>query len=227
MRDLVVKIGLRGDIYVDGKAVTSAELAEGIRQLNLDDGAVTYYRESPETEGSTAATDAFRLLLAQRPKKIRMGNDAPSEWGTLRWLELQEAPAVWRIFLAQGQKYLISLPRTPGQPAGPVFAGGPLKSEAELHWLRQFDLIIRCDRVLETPPQHPELAFAEAGLREASLHLRVSYLPDRRWASRFLPSEVPANIAVFQADAMRIARRMTAGGGRKMSADEASRLFEP
>jgi hypothetical protein len=41
MRHLVVKMGLRGDVYVDGRAVTWEELAGAIRLLNVDDGAVS------------------------------------------------------------------------------------------------------------------------------------------------------------------------------------------
>jgi hypothetical protein len=79
-------------------------LAAAIRQLNADDGVVTYYRESPETEGSAAAAEAFGHLLELRPTRIRMGDQAPSEWGELQWIEVEEAPAVSRIFLARGQK---------------------------------------------------------------------------------------------------------------------------
>jgi hypothetical protein len=226
MRHLVVKMGLRGDVYVDGRAVTWEELAGAIRQLNVDDGAVTYYRESPETEGSAPASDAFQHLLELRPNKIRMGDQAPSEWGGLQWIEVEEAPDVSRIFLASGEKYLISFPRMPGRPPTPVFVGGPFAAEVEQHWMRQFDMIISSDRIIDTPVHRPELCFSEAGLRDASLHIRISYGPDRRWASRYLVSEVPGQVASFHADVMRIARRMTSGTGRELPADEARGFFE-
>jgi hypothetical protein len=47
----------------------------------------------------------------------------------------------------------------------------------------------------------------------SSLHLRISYAPERRWASRYLPAEIPGNIASFHADVMRVAGRMTSSAG--------------
>jgi hypothetical protein len=92
--------------------------------------------------------------------------------------------------------------------------------------MRQFDMIISSDRIIETPVHRPELCFSEAGLRDASLHIRISYGPDRRWASRYLVSEVPGQVASFHADVMRIARRMTSGTGRELPAEEARGFFE-
>ena len=226
MRALIVKISLQGDVYIDGKAADADQMAQAIRQLNADDGAVIYYRESPETEGSAAAADAFKRLFDLRPARIQLGNKAPSQWGSLEWLEIEEAPNVSRIFLARGEKYLIAFPRTPGRPPQPVHLGGPLPPDRERGWLGQFDFVISSDRVIETKPHHPELCLVEAGQHEPSLHIRISYGEKRRWASRYLVAEVPSNIASFHADAFRIARRMTAGPGTELSAADAARFFD-
>jgi hypothetical protein len=211
VRNLVLKVGLEGDVYLDGRPVTSSELDAAIIALNTEGGFVTYYRESPETEGSAAASAAFKDLLARRPK-IRLGNAAPSEWGTLQRLEIEEAPHLSRFFLAAGQRFLISFPAIPGQKQV-VFAGGPLSAKSEGAWLGQLDFIIRSDRVMETPLHNSARCFTPEGSAEPSLHLRISYAPDRRWASQFLPAEIPSNIASFHADVVRVARRMTSGAG--------------
>ena len=57
----------------------------------------------------------FKQLLALKPR-IMMANNAPSEWGRLDWVEVQRNPAVSRIFLARGQRFLISPPATSASP---------------------------------------------------------------------------------------------------------------
>jgi hypothetical protein len=210
VRNVVLKIGLRGDLYLDGRPITESELPPAITALNAEGSAVTYYRESPETQGSAASADSFERFLALKPKLIRMGIEVPSEWGKLDWIEIEEAPQISRIFLAAGKQFLISFPAPRGKKPV-VFLGGPLPASSEAFWLGQFDFIIRCDRVLETPPHDPELCFTPAASTQPSLHMRLSYGSQRRWASRYLPSDIPGNIASFHADAVRVARRMTSG----------------
>jgi hypothetical protein len=98
--------------------------------------------------------------------------------------------------------------------------------EAEQRWIKQFDMIMRSDRIMEAPPHHAELCFSEAGHGDPSLHIRISYGP-RRWASRYLLPDVPGQVASFHADVVRIARRMTSGTGRELPAEEAKRFFKP
>jgi hypothetical protein len=211
VRNLVLKVGLGGEVYLDGRPVTGSELDAAIIALNTEGGFVTYYRESPETEGSAAAAAAFKDLLARRPK-IRLGNTAPSEWGTLQWIEIEETPHLSRFFLAASQRFLISFPARPGQKQV-VFVGGPLSTKSESAWLGQLDFIIRSDRVMETPLHNAHLCFTPAASAEPSLHLRISYPPERRWAARYLPAKIPGNIASFHADVMRVAGRTTSGTG--------------
>jgi hypothetical protein len=211
VRNLVLKIGLRGDIYINGKPATGEQMAEAVTSLNAAGGIVTYYRESPEAKASAESLEAFKQLVALRPK-ILLGNKARSEWGKLEWFELEEAPHLWRIFLARGQPYLVSLPVPPGQKPEVFIGGGPLPPASEDAWFDRLDFIIRSDRVLETPLHHPELAFAESGQTDSSLHIRISYGANRRWASCYGVSEIPSHLASFQTDIVRVARRMVPGG---------------
>ncbi|HEV2012269.1 MAG TPA: hypothetical protein VGR77_00065 [Candidatus Dormibacteraeota bacterium] len=42
MRNLVLKVGLGGDVYLDGRPVTRGELDAAIVALNTEGGFVTY-----------------------------------------------------------------------------------------------------------------------------------------------------------------------------------------
>jgi hypothetical protein len=154
---MVVKVGLDGQAYVDGATISREELAARITAINREGGTVTYYRESPATDGTDAAAATFRAIIDQRPQ-IMLGGHAPPEWGRLEWVEVEEAPMVSRFFLARGERFLISPPATPEDPKPAVAVGGPLAPEVEDEWLGQVDLLLRSDRVIETPVHHPELA---------------------------------------------------------------------
>jgi hypothetical protein len=221
---MVVKIGLDGQAYVDGAAVSLEELATRIAVLNREGGALTYYRESPATDGTDASAATFAAILDLRPV-IVLGSNAPSEWGRLEWVEVEEAPMVARFFLARGERFLISVPLNPGDTKPPVLVGGPLSAEVEDDWFRWVDLLIRSDRVIETPPQQPELAMEEPARSRPSLHLRIAY--DRgRWASWYPAASAPSHILSFNADLWQLARILVAGAERRpVSPAEAKQFF--
>jgi len=224
---VIVKIGLDGRVYVDGAEISTDELTERVATLNRAGGVVTYYRESPETDGSEAAAEAFRRLIELRPA-IRLGNQAPSEWGRLEWVEVEESPFVSRFFLARGEKFLVSMPPAPSEPQPAIRVGGPLPAEHEAGWFDQIDLLVRSDRVLETPLRQPELTLSDAARSQPSLHLRIGY--DRgRWSSWYPIPDVPPHIASFHQDLWRVAGRFVAafdpGRGRELDPDEARGFF--
>lgn len=225
---MIVKIGLDGQAYVDGAAVTRGELSRLVAELKSKDGVLTYYREAPETDGTDAAAETFKLILDLKPR-VRLGRDTPSEWGTLTWMEMEEAPQVARFFVARGEKFLISMPPEASRPKPQVLVGGPMSPETETGTLADIDLLLRCDRVLETPPNRAELAMEDEGQKLPSLHFRIAY--DRgRWASWYPREEIPPHIESFRTDLWRLAGRfaeaLKQGGLRKLDADEASRIFK-
>jgi len=220
---MVVKIGLDGQAYLDGAAVSLEELASRIAALNCEGGALTYYRESPATDGTDASAATFGAILDLRPV-IVLGSNAPSEWGRLEWVEVEEAPMVSRFFLARGERFLISAPSNPGDAKPPVMLGGPLSAEAEDDWFAWVDLLIRSDRVIETPPHQPEFAMQEPARSRPSLHLRIVH--DRgRWASWYPAASAPSHILSFNADLWRLARHLVSGAGRPLSPAEAKQFF--
>ena len=224
---MIVKIGLDGRVYVDREEVSPDVLSERVAALNRAGDVLTYYRESPETDGSEAAAEAFSRLIELRPT-IRLGNMAPSEWGRLEWVEVEEAPFVSRFFLARGQRFLVSRPPAPSEPKPPVLVGGPLPAQEEDGPFDQIDLVVRSDRVIETPPREPELTLSDSARSQPSLHLRIGY--DRgRWASWYPIHDVPPHIASFHQDLWRVAGRFIAAfdpsRARELGPDEARGFF--
>jgi hypothetical protein len=226
-RTLIVKVGLDGQAYVDFRAVGREQLAADVATVTREGGSVTYYRESPETEGSDAAAETFAAIVALKPP-IRLGGQVPSEWGRLDWVEVEQAPHLCRVFMARGQKFLISPPPTPTQPRPAVLMGGPMTPDQADHWLGQVDLLLRSDRVLEEPEHRPEVAMEEAAQAEPSLHLRIAY-EKRRWASWYPLAELPSNLASFNLDLWRLAIRFKHAfnlGATQMSPGDAFHFFD-
>jgi hypothetical protein len=227
MSAMVIKVSSDGDIFLDGRMVSPDEMAGALAELKTQDGAVTYYRESPRSEPTEAANQVFRQVLDARVK-VRLGHQAPSEWGTLDWVEVEEAPHRSRFFMARGQQFLIAFPG-PGDEGPATYVGGPMSDENEERWLGQVDLLVRSDRVIETARHEPQLAFEPEELERASLHLRIGYGSDPRWSSRYPEGEVPSNIGAFVGDLHRVGEHLVAStdkaGWRQLGAEEARGLF--
>lgn len=95
-------------------------------------------------------------------------------------------------------------------------------------WLGQVDLLLRSDRVLETPEHRPELAMEGTLQTVPSMHLRIAY-ETRRWASWYPLGELPSNLASFHVDLWRIAIRFKHAfnsGSREIPPGDAFHFFD-
>jgi hypothetical protein len=226
MGAVVIKVATSGEVFADGREVSVEEMEQLIVAARDASGTVTYYRESPRSEPTEAANHVFQRIMATRVP-IRLGHQAPSEWGTLDWVEVQRAPQQSRFFMARGQPFLVAY--SEGGPAPVTYVGGPLSEQAEERWLGQVDLLVRSDRVMETAPHEPQLAFAPEAMQTPSLHLRVGYGDDRRWSARYRLDDVPRHLRTFEQDLSRVGHHLVASSDREgwkdLSAEEAAGLF--
>jgi len=222
---VVIKVSTAGDVYVEGHRVSVEEMEAAIADIRAHEGAVTYYRESPRSEPSAEANDVFRRIMSAKVA-IRLGHQAPSEWGRLDWIEVERAPHQSRFFMARGQPFLMAY--SEGGPEPVTYVGGPMPEEAEDRWMDQVDLLVRSDRVMETPAHEPNLTFAAEAMKTPSLHLRVGY-GDRRWASRFRLDDAPSHLGSFEQDLSRVGHHLVASsdreGWKELSPEEIGRLF--
>lgn len=203
---LVLKLALDGSAFVNGNLTPPEEVERRVRELVQQKGVLVYYREAATSAGSPEAEAVFKRIVALRPT-ILLGSKAPSEWGRLKWLEVEEAPARSRIFVARGQTFLIGL--TPDGGSKPtVYTGGPLTSAAEDRILASLDLMVRTDRVLETPMQEPDRVFDPELQKRPSLHVRIAYESGRAWASYFPAEDVPENLRSFLTDVQAVGREI-------------------
>jgi hypothetical protein len=112
----------------------------------------------------------------------------------LTWFELEVCPFQFRLAVATGQNALFGY-----QPED----GGRVRSFAmryrqneqsvkslleSLHWL------ILANGILDTPQTVPEKAFDPPAMTVRSVHVRIAYSDDRKWASVYTDVEAPANV---------------------------------
>lgn len=226
-RTLIVKIGAGGDVFVNFKPASLEQLRTAVNELSQAGGYVTYYRESPYAEASEAAAATFRQLAELKPR-ILLGTKAPSEWGRLDWVEVQLNPSMSRVFFARGKKFLLSPEPSAQRPKPVVVVGGPLTGENEDRVFKEIDLLIRADRVLETPQVASDLAMDEARKTANELHLRLAYAA-RRWASAYPANAIPSNIEAFYRDLWWLVDRTfgdAAASGKKITGQDALELIK-
>jgi hypothetical protein len=226
MRVVVIKVSTAGEVYVDGKQVAVEDMRTTLDEVRAQDGSVTYYRELPRSEPSEAANEVFQQIMDAKVA-IKLGHQAASEWGTIDWVEVERAPHQSRFFMARGQRFLVAY--SEGGPEPVTYVGGPLSHGNEDRWLGQIDLLVRSDRVMETPPHETNLSFSAEAMQTPSLHLRVGYGDDQRWASRYRLDDVPGHIHSFEQDLARLGHHLVASsdkeGWNDLTPEQAGSLF--
>lgn len=224
---VTIKTATRGSVFVDGARASLEEMVTAAESIRSRWGYVAYYRESPRSDPTEAANAVFKRLI-ETGASIRLGHQVESEWGTLDWVEVEEAPHRWRLFMARGQRFLVAQNEAGGTDPN-TYVGGPMTEAQEDRWLGQVDILVRSDRVIETIEQEPHRAFDAAALGKPSLHLRVGYGADRRWQSHFPADVVPGHIRSFQQDLVRVGHHMVAStdpdGWQVLSREETAGLF--
>jgi hypothetical protein len=205
MRHLA-KIDRQGNVYWDWKLVSPPELGSLIAGAT----SILYYFESPElapTPEQLATLERLRTGAAP----LLDGRAEPSEWGTLQWFELEEAPHAMRLAIVPDQPILFAT------EAATWLIDADAERRAAL--AGAIDFLIRANRVVETRPNEPAKAFDKAALRKPSLHARISYGGERRWATFHPLREVPENIRAFQAGCLAYGREHLREGRAVSGAD--------
>jgi hypothetical protein len=199
-----------------------ATLKKALSQLKAEDGYLTYYREAPDEEPSKAVVQTFKAIVDSR-NKIQIGQDAVSEWGTLAWLEMEEAPDRFRFSLTRVAPILFGpVQDEEGKPAMAIGRDVP-----EEIWFKSVDLMIRSDRIIETPLHEPDRVFSDDLMREPSLHLRISYDGGPQWHSWYPINSVPSNVRSLYRGCRTLGMRMLGPSLSKEEAQRRAKLYGP
>ena len=111
----------------------------------------------------------------------------------LTWFELEVCIFQLRLAVVPGQTMLYGHKAEDGkiESSELPYEGHEQRAESllhSLHWL------VRANGILELPEIMPRAAFRMRAMKAKSVHLRIAYSDGRKWASMYLPAEVPANV---------------------------------
>jgi hypothetical protein len=214
----LAKIDRQGNVHWDWKLVAPRELDGLIGAAT----SILYYFEAPELAptGEQLAT-LERLRRATVP--VLDGGTEPSEWGTLQWFELEEAPFTMRLAIVPDQPILFAAKEKGQAEASTWIVDAEPARIAEVS--SAIDFLIRANRVVETRPNEPAKVFAKAAQQTPSLHVRISYGGERRWMTYHPTNDVPQNIRAFQAGCLAYGLEHLTGAAKKVSGADALRFL--
>jgi len=114
----------------------------------------------------------------------------------LVWFELEVCIFQCRLAMVPGQTMLYGVKSEDGRihRFELPYQGNEERAESlleSLHWL------ILANGILDLPEVMPRAAFRMRAMNQDSVHIRIAYSDGRRWASMYLPAEVPAQVQAF------------------------------
>jgi hypothetical protein len=133
----------------------------------------------------------------RREFPIRVGNEAPSEWGELETF-MMVAPSEFHFAIFKDGTFTF-VPE-----GGPQPKAYHSKTPHAPAILREVDALISANRIVETPLTSPEKAMVKETLTNPSLHVVVQYAGGKLWRSHYLKHQVPDNIKSLLSDCKKL-----------------------
>lgn len=214
----LAKIDRQGNVYWNWKRVSPAELRKHAR----DGASIVYYFEWPHVAPSAEQIAALEALRNVTPLLVD-GRSVPSEWGTLQWFEIEEAPFTMRLAVLPNSPVLFAARRAGDDDTSTWILDPAPEQRAEI--VAAIDFLIRANRVVETPPHDPAKAFDPAAQKKSSLHVRISYGGAKRWAAHYASEEIPENLRALQAGCVAYGLEHLATNARTISGADALRFL--
>jgi len=191
----IAKVALDGKIRLDGVAVSADELEARLADVATAGEEVVLYREAPFSDPDPCVGEVIGTIIGSGVL-IVTPDASPSEWGELERFSLRIAPERLELTVERGGDFRFTIQAEPG--AEPRSFQVPLPADERIR--SQLDLIISCDRVLESKENRPELAFLEHELITDSLHVEIVYAGREPWRCCYSPGFEPANLRSLASD---------------------------
>lgn len=112
----------------------------------------------------------------------------------LVWFELEVCPQRFRFAVMPGQPVLFGCEPDEGEEGKTILV--PYEGNEELvdSVIESLDGLVRSNQIFSTPPNAPDRAFQEDSMKTASVHIRIAYESNQRWASMYALQDAPPNV---------------------------------
>lgn len=191
-----VKVSKSGKTYLNQKEVSLSELVAELLKAKEKGFSTYYYREAALSDPTPEAEEIFEAIVSAGIP-IRVGNEAPSEWGELETFMLT---ATFEFHFAIFKDGTFTFVPEVG-PQQKAYHSKTLHAPAIL---REVDALISANRIVETPLTSPEKAMVKESLTTPSLHIIVQYAGGKLWRSYYSKHQVPAHIKSLLRDCKKL-----------------------
>jgi hypothetical protein len=169
-----------------------------------------------------AAVVLVAILLHKRRRKL------PSVIYRLVWFELQVAPSSYRFAIMPEQPILIMFEGENGQEGAVMLIRYDHAPEAYEQTVERVDSIVKRSGVLNLRPLNPDQAFEDAAMESPSVHIRLAYADNTRWAGVYDMDNVPEAVSGLIHDTKSLAGQiMQEQSKEKINGDVARTYLEP
>lgn len=146
----------------------------------------------------------------------------------LVWFELQIAPASYRFAIIPEQPILIGYEGQNGEEGATILIPYDHAPEVYERTVEMVDDIVKKCGIMELPLTRPEMAFADSSIEEPSVHIRLAYANDARWAGFFPLDGFPEPVAALIRDTKVLAKQtMQAQTSEVIDGDTAHSYLAP
>ena len=146
----------------------------------------------------------------------------------LVWFELEVCPNRFRFAARPGHPVLFGCQPGPGQPPRTLLMRYQGNEASVDSLIESLAALVRSNRILSTPPHAPEQAFTDDSIEAPSVHIRIAYAGDRRWAAMYSMEDLPANVQKLIEQSRELGLRVLGSApSRAMSGEEAMEMVSP
>ncbi len=182
-----LKVARDGRLFLNGRLVPGQEMDALLAELAAGGHQLPLFLESPQQPRSADQAQVVDRLAAAGVRPYP-GEQAPSQWGQLKAIEVEVAPRRFRFALNRADLFV-------GED-GRILRQGDVSFAGETQLLKSAALLVTADRVIEAGEADAGRAFDPVALGEPSVHLRLTF-GDTVWAACFGQAETPPEIWAF------------------------------
>lgn len=126
----------------------------------------------------------------------------------LVWFELQIAPASYRFAIMPEQPILIGYEGENGTKGATMLIRYEHVPNVYERTVERVDALVRKSGIMGLPPSHPNRAFDDTAMVDQSVHVRIAYADNTRWAAVYGADEIPQAVAVLIHDSKALAKQI-------------------
>lgn len=126
----------------------------------------------------------------------------------LVWFELQIAPASYRFAIMPEQPILIGYEGENGEKGATMLIRYEHVPDVFERTVEKVDGLVNKSGILSLPPSNPDQAFDDTAMTTPSIHIRIAYADNRRWAGFYSIDAPPEAVAALIQDTKVLAKQI-------------------